>query len=243
MNMKKKMLSIMLAFAMVCVCIPGSNVEAASTKKQAGKAYAKIIQKYLDAYELRKEGNYDDIDESVNAEYTGGFYYETDIPVYRIYDYNGDGSLELFIGIKRESGTTTIYDVYTFRKGKAVQLMSGIGYRAGTCSLRKNGIIEDSWSGSAFEYGVTYHKLPKKKTKLSDVVSISYTYDMAGNATCKKTVKGKTTIITEAAAKKIEKKYSKKQKVTFYKLTDKAIKKVTKGKFTYSGQKHWKVTT
>lgn len=240
----KRIISAFLAIMLACTIFPCGNVKAASDKKEAGEAYAVIIQKYLDAYEAVKDNNYDAVDEDVNAEYLGAFYNKSDVPVYRIFDFNGDGSLELFIGVKQDNTYVTIYDVYTFQNGKAVQLMNGIGYRAGTCSLRKNGIIADNWSGSAFESGVIYHKLPKNKTKLSDVVEVQYiTNEKTGKMTYKKIVKGKTTTITEAQAKKIEKKYSAKQKVTFYQLTSKAVKNVKQGKLTYSGQKNWKATT
>ena len=240
----KRIISAFLTIMLVCTIFPCGNVKAASDKKEAGEAYAVIIQKYLDAYEAAKDKNYDAIDEDVNVEYLGAFDNKSDVPVYKIFDFNGDGNLELFIGVRKDRTVVAIYDVYTFQNGKAVQLMSNIGYPEGTCSLRKNGIIANNWSGNFYEYGVIYHKMPKKNAKLSNVVELHYTIDVkTKKRICKKTVKGKTTIITKAQAKKIDKKYSKKQKVTFYQLTSKAIKNVEKGKFTYSGQKKWKATT
>lgn len=209
-----------------------------------GYKYSAIIKKYLDAYEYVKKKQYDKIDSSVNMEYASGFYNKSGIPVYRVLDLNGDGTKELFVGIKNGKSTVTIYDVYTFKNGKVIRLMKDIGYRAGNCSLRKDGIIADDWSGSAFSFGVIYHKLPKNKTKLTDVIELRYSVNSkTGKTTCKKIVNGKKTSISKAQAKKIEKKYSKKLSVTFYKLTGTAVNNVKKGKYTYSGQKKWKVTT
>lgn len=209
-----------------------------------GYKYSAIIKKYLDAYEYVKKKQYDKIDSSVNMEYASGFYNKSDIPVYRVLDLNGDGTKELFVGIKNGKSTVTIYDVYTFKNGKVIRLMKDIGYRAGNCSLRKDGIIADDWSGSAFSFGVIYHKLPKNKTKLTDVIELRYSVNSkTGKTTYKKIVNGKKKSISKAQAKKIEKKYSKKLSVTFYKLTGTAVNNVKKGKYTYSGQKKWKVTT
>ena len=119
----KRIISTFLTIILACTIFPYGNVKAASDKKEAGEAYAVIIQKYLDAYEAMKDDNYDAIDEDVNPEFMSGFYNKSDVPVYRIFDFNGDGSLELFIGVKQGSTYVTIYDVYTFQNGKAVQLM------------------------------------------------------------------------------------------------------------------------
>ena len=216
----------------------------ADKEKNVGNKYSAIIKKYLDAYDYVKKKQYDKIDSSVNLEYAGGFYDKNCVPVYKIFDFNGDGTKELFVGIKNGKSTVTIYDVYTFKNGKTIQLMKDIGYRGGYCSLRKDGIIADNWSGSAFSFGVIYHRLPKNKTKLTNVVELRYSVSgKTGKTTCKKIVNGKKTSISKAQAKKIEKKYSKKLSVTFYKLTGTAVNSVKQGEFIYSGQKKWKVTT
>ena len=47
----KRIISAFLAIMLACTIFPCGNVKAASDKKEAGEAYAVIIQKYLDAYE------------------------------------------------------------------------------------------------------------------------------------------------------------------------------------------------
>ena len=168
-HVTKKMGMMLLAFVMMCTCVMGdlTYAQAASVKKQAGKAYAEILNQYLQVNkEVKNNASWEDDDVSypnVNLEYLVECRHEDTIPVYRIFDYNGDGTPELFIGVKWDQKAATIYDVYTFHKGKAVQLMEGIGWRNGSCRFRKNGIIEDCFNQGAFFMVYVIIKCQKRK--------------------------------------------------------------------------------
>lgn len=246
--MKKNKLIVILPVLVMAIGFIFSNgieVKAASKKQKTGQAYAKIIKEYQKAYKYAKTGK-DYTKLNINREFVYAvqpYGYGDGTPVYRIMDFNKDGNQELFIALERGE-TATIYDVYTFHNGKAVRLMEGIGYRAGTCSLRKGGIIADHSTGGAASVMAQYHKLPKKSEKLKTIVTLSM--DGFSEKPFYKIVKGKKTYITEKQYHKLEKKYEKKYKkikVTFYKVDSKAIKNVKKGKFNYKGQKSYKVTT
>ncbi len=211
---------------------------------QAGKAYAKIIKRYLDAYELAQKDAYDFDkieDDGINLEFVSAARSSKEM-VYRVMDYNQDSTPELFLGLRMQESSGFIYDVYTFDAGKAVQLMEGIGYRAGTCSFCKNNIINDSWSNSAAKGGVTFHKMPKDKKELIDFVVLIHDYESGAGVFTKK-VNGRVKTIDQAEYDRIYNKYDKPVKITFYKADQKAIKKMKNGKFAYSGQKKWRMNT
>lgn len=237
----KKLILLILSAVLIFSGIPCMDVEAADINKQAGKAYADIIQNYLEVFESIKNDpdNADWGNSNINPEFGGASHYSwNEAAIYRIMDYNSDGIPELFIGL--DSGT--IYDVYTFYNGKAVQLMEDIGYRAGTCILCKNGIIKDMWSGSAFNSGVKFHKL--KKNKLSTVIELEYdSFSTTKPTIYTKKVNGKTTNINQNQYKRLYKKYDKPIEVTFYKVNSKAIRNIRKGTFTYKNQKKWNLKT
>lgn len=238
----KKIITIVLSAILMVLIFPCGNVEAESIKKQAGKSYAKIIQSYLKVYNLAKENSYDYADDNVvNLEFVEAVGYSKGV-IYRISDYNKDGTPELFIGLRTTNSSGMIYDVYTFDKGKAVQIMNGIGYRGGTCIFCKDNIIKDMWSDSAVRSGVIFHKMPRNMKKLTDVISLEYSvvYD-TGEVICTKNVNGKITKISESEYNKSYKKYDKPVKMTFYKADSKALKTIKKGVFTYYNQKKWKI--
>lgn len=243
----KKKITVILAIALLFLTIPSRNVEAAVSKKQVGKAYAKIVQRYMEVYNLVKEDPYFDPAEydgysKVNPEFIAAAnYYEGNRVMYRIMDFNQDGVPELFVGLKDAKSYGTIYGAYTFRGGKAAALMANdIGYRAGTCILRKRGIIEDRYSDSAFEGGVTFHKIGKNR-RLTKVVTLKWDY--AGKGVFKKSSKGKTTRISEKKLKQLQKHYGKPKKVIFYRADSRAVERIKEGSFSYSGQKKWNVQT
>lgn len=245
--MKKNKLIValsVLAMAIVFIFSSGTEVEAASKKQKTGKAYAKIIKEYQKAYQYAKTGkDYKKL--NINYEFVFAvqpYGYGDGTPMYRIMDFNKDGNQELFIGLARDN-ISTIYDVYTFHNGKAVQLMEGIGYRAGSCSLRKGGIIVDT-DGYGYYTSWRFHKLPKNKSQFKTVsITQDWSHEKQKKVYSQK-VKGKWKNISKQKYDKIYKKYDKKKlKVTFYKIDSKAIKNVKKGKFNYKGQKSYKITT
>lgn len=101
------------------------------------------------------------------------------VPVYVLHDLNNDGIEEFFIGLKFNYGTPyyEIYDVYTWKDGRAYQLMRGIGYRNGSCKICKNGVIEDQYSGSACDWQTLYHILPEGGIELETIDSVASTLD------------------------------------------------------------------
>ena len=106
----KKLLSLIISAVLIFSVFPNMNVEAANTNKEAGKAYADIIQNYLTAAELGADA---EVSDKINPEFLGGLYYSSGT-MYRIMDYNNDGVPELFVGLKSSGfDSGTIYDVYT----------------------------------------------------------------------------------------------------------------------------------
>lgn len=146
--------------------------------------YARIVELYSDVFETVKNDEkfweYEDITEiypeygDVNIEYIYECNYEGNYPAFILYDLNGDGTSELFVGLGSEAGRmSAVYDVYTFQDGRLVQLMAGIGYRAGSCIFCEGGIIKDVSSGSAFSYTVAFHTLPVNGMKLETIEKVS----------------------------------------------------------------------
>lgn len=222
----------------------GTTAQAKDENQQAGKAYAKIIQNYLKAYRLAREDAYDFDkieDDGINLEFVSAARFSKEM-VYRIMDYNQDGTPELFLGLRMQKSAGCVYDVYTFDAGKPVQLMEGIGYRGGTCSFCKNNIINDSWSGSAATGGVIFHKMPKDKKQLTDFIVLTHNFEDGVGIYTKK-VNGRLKTIDQDEYDRIYQKYDKPVKVTFYQANQKAVKKIKKGKFTYAGQKSWSMQT
>lgn len=95
--------------------------------------------------------------------------------VYVLHDLNNDGIEEFFIGLKFNYDIPyyVIYDVYTWKDGRAYQLMRGIGYRNGLCKICENGVIEDNYSGSAWDGQTLYHILPEGGIELETIDSVS----------------------------------------------------------------------
>ena len=51
--------------------------------------------------------------------------------------------------------------------------MRGIGYRNGSCKICENGVIEDNYSGSAWDGQTLYHILPEGGIELETIDSVS----------------------------------------------------------------------
>lgn len=243
----KKIVSIILSTLFIFSAILGTETEAADIKKQAGKAYAGILQEYLDAVEIMRGDSpkYDWENSLVNGEFALTSVYDSNITVYRIMDYNRDGAPELFIGsYSSSSGNVWIYDMYTFYKGKAVRLVGDIGNHAGTCVFCKNGILKNVASSGVFRGDTKFQKLPKNKGKLSTTLRMIDSTDYDSNVTTyTKKVHGKKAKISREQFIRLYKKYDKPIKVTFYKADSKAVSNIKKGIFTYSGQKKWREKT
>lgn len=247
----KKLISLILSAVLTFSVIPNMEVKAASIKEQAGKAYADIIQNYLDVFETIKNdpdnADWGNTHKIINPEFRGTILYrDIEAAIYRIMDFNNDGTPELFIGLKN-SNTYNIYDVYTFYNGKAVRLIEeDIGDRMGTCILCKNGIIEDNESGGAYDYDTRFHKLPKNKNKLKEVMKLASegyydNKDAEYKSKYSKTVNGKKSKISKKKCSELYKRYSKRIKVTFYKADRQAISSIREGVFNYPSQKKWKL--
>lgn len=153
-----------------------------------GASYADIAERYYTVGQYMKEvkdvskamvvaGDSYICDEYLSA-MIGGLESEPK-PVYVLHDLNKDGIEEFFIGLKFNYGTPyyEIYDVYTWKDGRAYQLMRGIGYRNGSCEICKNGVIEDNYSGSAWDWQTLYHILPEGGIELETIDSVVSTMD------------------------------------------------------------------
>lgn len=153
-----------------------------------GASYADIAERYYTVGQYMKEvkdvskamvvaGDSYICDEYLSA-MIGGLESEPK-PVYVLHDLNKDGIEEFFIGLKFNYGTPyyEIYDVYTWKDGRAYQLMRGIGYRNGSCEICKNGVIEDHYSGSAWDWQTLYHILPEGGIELETIDSVVSTMD------------------------------------------------------------------
>lgn len=51
--------------------------------------------------------------------------------------------------------------------------MRGIGYRNGSCKICENGVIEDNYSGSAWDWETFYHILPEGGIELETIDSVT----------------------------------------------------------------------
>ena len=155
-----------LLFAFCC------KTEAKTTKnidKQAGKAHAKIIERYKDCYDKNRAHVQHDTEERVNwyfcdhMKYYSKWYAKF---VYKIKDYNGDNVPELFVGLLGKDGSylqdeVVVFDAYTFRNGKARQIHKHIGDRTGSVTLCKNRVVADRGSGGAADYYIKFQKISK----------------------------------------------------------------------------------
>lgn len=155
---------------------------------------------------------------------------------YKITDFNKDGVPELFVGYGDENGVR-IYDLYTFKKGKAVRLNKDMKYRNAWYALRKNGIIQEKCSSGAATGETIFHKI-SKSGKLTNFIALTWDYQYHA-----KTKDGRTSSISEAEFNRIWQKYNKPTRTTFYKADSKAVKLVKTGKFLYKGQKNFNVVT
>lgn len=150
-----------------------------------GASYADIAERYYTVGQYMKEVN--DIsmamavaeDSYICDEYLSALGNPEAVSVYALHDLNNDGIEEFFVGLKFDYDTPyyEIYDVYTWKDGRAYQLMRGIGYRNGSCKICKNGVIEDNYSGSAWEWQTIYHILPEGGIELETIDSVSSTMD------------------------------------------------------------------
>ncbi len=168
-----------------------SNRDPAQTEERIyegetpGDAYADIAEKYYAVGQYMKEVN--DVTKAMVAagdsyiceEYLAALGSQEPVTVYVLHDLNNDGIEEFFVGLKFNYDTPyyEIYDVYTWKDGRAYQLMRGIGYRNGSCIICENGVIEDHYSGSAWDWQVLYHNLPKGGTELETIDSVTSTMD------------------------------------------------------------------
>lgn|GEM_PF-1384754 len=150
------------------------------------KSYAGIARKYLDVYnnklkETKRDNSGYNTNDNLNGEYYLSCPFSTTLaqfwnyPTFTIYDVNSDGVPELFISLaEKENANANIYDVYTYSDGQTYELMTGIGYRAGSCIFCESGIIKNSSSGGYQTSEWLYQKLPAngKQLEIVDAVSI-----------------------------------------------------------------------
>lgn len=242
----KKLIATILILILIFSVIPAGNTEAASIKKQAGQAYADVLERYIEAYRAKKNnfeyysiskssdddlvigytndiGDFNVISEFMMEAQSGGL-------IYRIMDWNKDGTPELFIA----SPKGKIYAAFTYDGNDAVYLMSS--FQTTNCVLCKDGII-GRWVEGGAGGNVWIDKI--SKNKLKHVVELGSYYE--GKMFYTQTKNGKTTNISEAKYTKLSKKYCKPLKVKSYKSDNKAVKNIRNGKFTYSSQKSWKI--
>lgn len=256
----KKIVTTILSLVLLCSITPCQITEAASSiNKQAGKAYAEIIKKHMEVNKIAREhpgaftveeretghiGSYVNSDIRYNGKLykdinyifvygtDGGYNFSSKRVSYKITDTNKDGVPELYIGL---SGW--VYSAYTFRNGKAVKQIDWQGDRAGTGILCKNGIIKTESSGGSSMGGVDFYKVTKNQ-KIETMLSLYYGVNDTPYTQIKN---GKTTKISEVEYNRLCNKYDKPAKTTFYKADSKALKNIKQGKFSYKGQKSWKV--
>ena len=229
--MKKLLLLILtLTFSV----IPSTDVKAADVNKQAGKAYADIIQQYLTAEKLGEDAFNNPELKDVNPFFIGKHsYYNGGNASYCIKDINSDGIPELFIGE---------FDICTYHNGKVVHFKSDnwavpLGERV-RYTLCKNGIIEITQGAAAYDY-TEYFKLPKNKGNFKSLcyLSISFSMDSHSKASYYKIVNKKNKEISEEKYNKLLKKYRKPVKLTFYDADSKAVDNLRNGIVSYPGQK------
>lgn len=150
-----------------------------------GASYADIAERYYTVGQYMKAVN--DVstamvvagDSYICDEYLAALGSREPVTVYVLHDINKDGIEEFFIGLKFDYDTPyyEIYDVYTWKDGRAYQLMRGIGYRNGSCKICENGVIEDHYSGSAWDWQTLYHILPEGGTELETIDCVASTMD------------------------------------------------------------------
>lgn len=149
-----------------------SNTQAETEKpadNSVWNAYATIVESYAYAYDLVQQSGPEGLNlEIVNEQYLIDSTNADLTPGFHVQDINGDGTPELFVGLRdRRGADPVIYDLYTYQNGQAYQLMANLGYRSGTCILCNEGYIKDSYSSSAFEGGVRFWYLEPNATELS----------------------------------------------------------------------------
>lgn len=247
----KKITVAVLTFMLLFSVIPCENVEAANVNKEAGMAYAKIIARYLQVHRAAKKG-YKYFDISLSSDYTlvDGYYYDrvgdiynvvdefmymadkSDTIVYRIFDFNKDGTPELFLANSKGK----IYQAFTYKNGKAVFLM-GAFFGDDECILCKNGIIERKIEGG--DGGNVWIDRISKNKELKRVVTVSTYHE--GKLHYQQTKNGETIEISKTKYNNLIKKYCKPVKLKFYKADSKAVKNIKRGKFAYKNQKAWSI--
>ena len=206
------------------------------------ECYAEILGEYRLAFQDREHAlNYPSPLYYLNPQYVMSALTMTDaVPVYRLMDLNGDGRDELMVGLYQKSEKKVmIFDAFTYRGGDAKRLKKDIGYRSGTFGLRKGKVIESRWSGGAPDNGVTYYQMDKDTKKLKTLAKLRTTLAEDGTRTFYKGSK----VITEKQYNGYIAKYGKVTKYVFRELTNEAERAAKNGKFSYSGQKKWKVAT
>ena len=239
--MLRRYLGIVMAVIMIWSLMPAIH-SCAATDVKIGKAYSEILSKYQKAYDQAKNNDdtYNPETEDVNSEFFFAAKYEGQSIAYKIFDFNKDGTQELFIALLSDDKSYgTVFDAYTYRKGKAVRIVKkDIGIRKGSCIFCKNGVIASYSSGGASITSIDFQKMTKSQKRITTFLSLSYE-----DGICKKTQDGTTAIISYDEYTRMEAEYGKRMKITFYEYTDAAAGNIKEGKFTYNGQEAWKVTT
>ena len=242
-KMKHQFIRVIILSLCGCFLLLKIDTNAADRNTVIGKEYAHILNKYYVAYEDARIGD-DDFDmKFVN----NNFYIDSQPTVYegqpdfcyRVMDYNDDGTPELFILLRYDRDKGEIYDAFTYLNGKPKRIVAeNIGYRAGTCSFCKNGIVESLYIGGYDYTRIKYQKYSSKKGAFSTFLVIS---DIHG--TCLKKENGRTKEITRKQYNRIQKGLGKKRKIRFYLYSDTAGDNITNGIFLVEGQKAWDLLT
>ena len=123
--------------------------------------YADILAQYADAMQA---GYYRDVaPEARDAAFGESVALEWRInpaPAwYALYDFDRDGVNELCIGAGEDASAPAYYDIWRYADGQAVRPFDmDFGYRV-QLSLYADGVIEITWSDSAFSSGFDFYRL------------------------------------------------------------------------------------
>ena len=141
-------------------------------------AYQYIIDKTVEAYPWRDNGNASPIPEIESASplYSQGEYIH-DIG-FSMNDLNHDGTQELFVGLKTYTYGWVVIDIYTLHEGKTVHLAKADHYT--NIIIKKDSSIILEWEDeSALSHGCSNYKLPYDKGELEHVSGVVYDPNLA----------------------------------------------------------------